>query len=179
VAGVELVSVGPLSSALASELAARLSRRVHVPCRLGAPEPRPPALLPDRAQVDADALLATLEERADAAQGRLVVGLTTLDLAVPVFTFVFGRARRGGRAALVSLARLDPAFYGLPADSKRLLRRAIDEVVHELGHVAGLVHCHDAACVMSFAGSVEKVDVRGTTFCAPCAEGLPAWLGSG
>jgi archaemetzincin len=167
-----------LSEAWVTQVTARLSRRVQVPCRVSAGLAGPSALLPDRPQGDADALLATLEERA-LAGGPLLVGLTALDLAVPVFTFVFGRAEPGGRAAVVSLARLDPVFYGLPADPEHLMERTVEEVVHELGHLGGLAHCRDAACVMSFAGSVEKVDVRGTRFCAPCAKRLPRWLAGG
>ena len=51
------------------------------------------------------------------------LGLTEQDLAIPIFTFVFGRARSGGWAAVVSLARLDPTFYGLPSDEDELIRR--------------------------------------------------------
>jgi archaemetzincin len=104
------------------------------------------------------------------------VGVTPKDVAIPIFTFVFGRARAGGSAALVSLARLDPAFYGLGQDNGLMAWRAVQEMLHELGHLALLGHCPDAACVMSFAGSVEKIDVRGAGFCARCAPGLPSWL---
>jgi archaemetzincin len=172
---LHLVSVGPLARTRVEDLARRLSRRTSATWRVS---PLPGGVeipqLRDRDQVDADALLASLEAISD--RGRVLVGLTTLDLAIPVFTFVFGRARKGGRAAVVSLARLDPAFYGLPADGERLAERATAEVLHELGHVAGLVHCPDAACLMSFAGSVEKVDVRSSVFCANCTPLLPRWL---
>jgi archaemetzincin len=105
-----------------------------------------------------------------------MVGITDLDLAVPVFTFVFGRARERGRAALVSVARLDPSFYGLPADAELRLARTVLEILHELGHLAGLRHCADQACLMRFAGSVAAVDLRGSAFCAGCSERLPRWL---
>jgi archaemetzincin len=125
--------------------------------------------------VDADAVLRLLEARPTPHRA-LLVGLTSLDIAVSVFTFVFGRARQGAHAALVSFARLDPAFYGLPLDPGLLAKRAVDEIVHELGHAAGLPHCRDAACLMSFAGSVEKADVRGSRFCGECRARLPRWL---
>jgi archaemetzincin len=171
---VDLVLLGALPLG-APELAARLSRRLHVPCRIARDLDVKPVLLADRAQGDADALLRGLEERA--LPGRVALGLTALDLAIPIFTFVFGRARQGGRAALVSLARLDPTFYGLPEDAALLAHRTVLEMLHELGHVASLPHCREAACLMSFAGSVERVDVRGQDFCPACAKSLPAWLG--
>jgi archaemetzincin len=176
VASLAIVPLDSLSLLRAQDLAARLSQRVSVACRVleAAPEGAAP-LLPGRDQLDADAVLAFLEARA-AGVGGIVVGVTPRDMAVPVFSFVFGSARAGGAAALVSLARVDPVFYGLPADDELLARRAVNEMLHELGHVASLQHCQDAACLMRFAGSVEKVDVRGSSFCAGCAARLPRWL---
>ena len=173
---VHLLPLGPLSLVLLEDLASRLSRRLAVPCRvasspLEAELPR----LPDRDQIDADALLSRLEHRATDPEA-VVVGVTALDLAIPVFTFVFGRARQGGRAALVSLARLDPGFYGSSPDGERKAERTVTEMLHELGHLASLSHCEDAACLMAFAGSVERVDVRGSVFCDLCRGRLPRWL---
>jgi archaemetzincin len=173
---IQLLPIGALPRGTADALAASLSRRVAVPCRSRPARATPPALLRGRNQVDADALLASLE--ADLAPGAVVVGVTAFDMAIPVFTFVFGRAATPGWTAVVSLARLDPAFYGLGPSPAVVLSRAEAEVLHELGHVVGLSHCRDAQCLMSFAGSVEKADARGTSFCAVCARRLPAWLAS-
>jgi archaemetzincin len=152
-----------------------LSRRISIPCHVDVPIPETEVThLPDRDQLDADALLRDLEARAP--DGAVLLGVTPLDVGIPIFTFVFGRARQGGTAALVSLARLEPAFYGLPADPEQAARRAVDEMLHELGHVASLRHCENAACLMSFAASVDRVDVRGSTFCGSCAERLPRWI---
>jgi archaemetzincin len=170
-----LLPIGPLAPRRVEDLAEALSRRTGGGWRLLPPHPDHVLLrLPARGQVDADRLLAELEDHAPA--GSLVVGVTAHDLALPIFTFVLGRARQGGRAALVSLARLDPAFYGLPDDPVRLAARAVVEVLHELGHVVGLAHCDQASCLMSFAASVERVDVRGSEFCMRCASRLPDWL---
>ena len=59
--------------------------------------------------------------------------MTSEDIALAIFTFVFGLARQGGRACLVSLARTEPAFYGLPPDQDLRDRRAVAEILHELG----------------------------------------------
>jgi archaemetzincin len=173
---IQLAAVGGLGHEFLEELAGRLSRHVPVPCRIGhglaeAERER----LPGRDQTDADRLLASLEASAARSEAA-VVGVTDLDLGIPVFTFVFGRARESGRAALVSVARLDPAFYGLPPDRDLRAQRTVLEILHELGHVAGLRHCRHHACLMRFAGSVAAVDVRGSAFCAGCSERLPAWL---
>ncbi len=172
---LDLQPIGRLAPGTLPALAARLSRHLHLPCHVLPEAALPLRPLPGRGQLDAASLLADLEARA-AAPDRLLVGVTGDDIALAIFTFVFGLARQGGRACLVSLARTDPAFYGLPADAELRDRRAVAEILHELGHVALLDHCPDRACLMSFAGTIEKVDTRGLRFCARCAPRLPSWL---
>lgn len=166
------LAIGSVPPELAQGLLERVSRDVALPCRWLVGEPAPAARsLEGRAQADADALLADLEERAGG--GRVLVGVTDLDLGHPIFTFFFGRARLHGTAALVSLARLAPAFYGLPDDPRVTIRRAAREVIHELGHVAGLKHCDRYDCIMHFANDVGAIDLRGAGFCDACVRALP------
>lgn len=174
VTGIEVHPLGGLPLDHMRILAERLSRRVAVPCRVVEVAADPAPTLSGRDQADADALLGSLES--GAAEDAVRLGVTAQDLAIPIFTFVFGRARSGGRAAVVSLARLDPAFYGLPPDEDALIGRAVRESLHELGHVAALAHCDSSECLMRFAGSVEKADLRGACFCAGCEARLPGWL---
>jgi archaemetzincin len=172
---VDLLPVGVLPPGSLEALAARLSRRVEVACHVLPPGELEVRALPARDQLDANALLEALEARAT-DDSRLLVGITGEDIAVPVFTFVFGLARQGGRACVVSLARADPSFYGLPPDPARRDERTVAEVLHEMGHLASLEHCPDRGCLMSFAGSIERVDARGSRFCVDCAARLPSWL---
>jgi archaemetzincin len=156
-------------------VAAELSRHLGLPCRLARQSAGVElAGVPGRVQLDADRVLAALERAT--APGVPLVAVTEHDLGLPLFTFVFGRARLGGAAAVVSLARLRPEFYGLPADQALVARRAAAEILHELGHVAGLAHCADRNCLMSFAASVEAADLRGLAFCPDCSARLPAGL---
>lgn len=106
--------------------------------------------------------------------GTAVVGVTGLDLFVPVFTFVFGEAQVDGPAAIVSTHRLREEFYGLPPNPPLLLQRLTKELLHELGHTQGLRHCDDWRCVMSSAHTVERIDVRQAAFCRSCARFLQA-----
>lgn len=165
-----------LTEAEAERLVARVSGRLSAPCRLIEP---PPGLelstVPGRDQVDADRLLCRLEAM-DKVPGTALVGLTGRDLAIPIFTFVFGRARVGGHAAVVSIARLRPEHYGQPPDEALTARRATAEILHELGHVAGLAHCPDFQCLMHFSTDVEAADLRPLSFCAACAAVLPSGL---
>jgi len=177
--GIDFLPVGALPAATAEGLVASVSRHLAVPCRLRRPDPElHPTLLAGRTQYDAHALLRDLEARRDAPD-RILVAVTDLDLALLVFTHVFGLARPGGGAAVVSLARLRPELYGLPADAATTRRRATAEILHELGHAAGLGHCQDFACLMHFAPDVESIDLRGHTFCPDCAATLPPGLLAG
>jgi archaemetzincin len=67
-----------------------------------------------------------------------LLGLTSLDLYVPILTYVFGEAHLNGSCAFVSSHRLREEFYGLPPQRILLENRLKKEAVHELGHTLGL-----------------------------------------
>ena len=104
------------------------------------------------------------------SDGVRLLAVTSVDLYVPVLTFVFGEAQLGGNCALVSLHRLQEEFYGLPANEALLQERLLKEAVHELGHTFGLRHCDDWRCVMTSSHAVERLDVKGAEFCEACRE---------
>jgi len=94
-----------------------------------------------------------------------VLGITDVDLFIPILTFVFGEAQLGGGAAVVSTARLlDPASR----DRRVLVERLAKEAVHELGHAMGLKHCTEQACAMSRSASVREVDLKTGKLCRDC-----------
>jgi archaemetzincin len=103
------------------------------------------------------------------AESWRILGVTDLDLYIPILTFVFGEAQLGGAAALVSLHRLRPEFYGMPQDPELLQARLLKEALHELGHTFGLRHCPDYLCVMSSSHSAERIDLKQPEFCRACA----------
>ena len=114
------------------------------------------------------ALLLALDLRVRWLEEPCVVGVTNTDLFASVFTFVFGEARLEGRVAVVSLHRLRPEHYGFAADPIALQDRLAKEVLHEVGHLFGLVHCHHPECVMGFSAVVEEIDNKGFDFCDDC-----------
>ena len=99
--------------------------------------------------------------------GRLLA-VTSVDLYVPVLTFVFGEAQLEGTCAVVSLHRLREEFYGLPSRPELMRERLVKEAAHELGHTYGLRHCDDWRCVMTSSHGVERLDVKSATFCFSC-----------
>ena len=126
---------------------------------------------PERGQYRSTQMLPLL-----AGLGRVpadrVLGLTAVDLFIPVLTFVFGEATLAGPAAVVSTHRLAPEVYGLPANPLRLRQRLVKEGVHELGHTYGLLHCRHPACVMRASRAVDDIDGKTASFCSSCAQRL-------
>jgi len=109
-------------------------------------------------------LLAQAAPR-DAAR---VLGIVDVDLAIPMLSFLFGQAQFDGPIAVVSLCRLHQEFYGLPAQQSLLRERTVKEVLHELGHTFGLVHCSEPTCAMSLATHIELVDSKAERYCERC-----------
>jgi len=168
-----------VSVELLDELAAPLARIFQASCHVRQePLDASFAFDPGRNQYHSTAILQRLETCILGEEIR-VLGITALDLYVPVLTFVFGEAQLAGRCALASLHRLREEFYGLPASNDRLHERLIKEAVHELGHTFALRHCDDWRCVMASTHAVERVDLKGPEFCPRCQQRVLAarWAG--
>ena len=129
-------------------------------------DPRP-SYNASRRQYHSTDLLARLRKFVN-GEGQKILGVTEVDLFIPIFTVVFGEAQVGGSLALISTHRLRQQFYGLPEDRALLFARAEKEATHELGHAFGLPHCRSFDCVMRFSNSVEEVDLKGCNFCQLC-----------
>ena len=100
--------------------------------------------------------------------GSRVLGVTDVDLAIPMLTFLFGQAQFDGPIAVVSLCRLHQKFYGLPAQASLLRERTAKEVLHEMGHTFGLAHGSEPKCAMSLATHIELVDAKAEEYCSRC-----------
>ena len=74
----------------------------------------------------------------------------------------------GGQGALVSTYRLYNEFYGIPKNGHLLYQRTLKEILHELGHTFGLVHCKNYQCVMNSSTYVEDIDLKMAQFCTKC-----------
>jgi len=165
---IQLMPFGAVPSELLERLSGGLSREFSVPCAVLPPQPEPVfAFNVTRRQYLSTEILASMMERTTPDMWRLL-GVTMLDLYIPILTFVFGEAQMKGKCALVSAHRLHQEFYGLPADQTLLHERLLKEAAHELGHTLTLAHCEDYSCVMSASHGVEWIDLKTSHFCAGC-----------
>jgi len=96
------------------------------------------------------------------------IGLYTIDLFIPILTYIFGQAQLGGQSAIASLNRLSNERYGMASDDEVLLERFKKEVIHELGHTFGLIHCPVPSCVMRSSTYVEDIDQKESHLCSRC-----------
>lgn len=141
-----------------------LERAFSAPVTLWRGEGRPDeAYDARRKQWSSSRILAWLA-RAGPEEGR-VLGVTDMDLFIPILTFVFGEAQVGGRVAVVSTARLqEPGLR----DERIVLERLAKESVHEMGHLLGLLHCDAPGCVMGRSAGVGDVDRKRSELCRSC-----------
>lgn len=131
--------------------------------------PVPPQSYDDqRQQCLSSEILKTILESAPTDENK-ILGVTENDLFIPIFTYIFGEAQLGGRAALISLARLKPEDPEETPNSELYKLRTLKEAVHELGHTFGLKHCPEPACIMRFANNIIEVDSKDYTFCPSCS----------
>ncbi len=159
--------------ALIERLAERLARTFGLEAQVRPPwfDPEIP-FDPSRGQYNSTLFLGQLLRGLDPGVSK-VLGITSVDLFVPVLTFVFGEAQLDGKAAVVSAHRLRNEAYGLPPDDAIFRERLDKEALHELGHTYGLVHCTTPTCVMRSSTYVEEIDLKSSDFCPACRTEIP------
>ena len=91
---------------------------------------------PVRSQYNANEIIKELVPLAHGEDK--IVGVTDLDLFIPVLKYIFGQAYLGGSAALISGHRLESSRYGMVDDPKVFFERLLKSILHELGHAFGL-----------------------------------------
>ncbi len=173
--GLELVRVGAIAPAVLRQLREDLAVCLAHPVWVAEQELSvSDAFSSDRRQYSADQLLASLQSPPPAANVKRL-GVADVDLYLPVFAHVLGSAQLNGTVGIASTHRLRPEFTGDPGNPHTLRLRILKEILHELGHTFGLVHCGLSWCVMSASLLPEHVDLKDPSYCTSCAEtiGVP------
>jgi archaemetzincin len=124
------------------------------------------ALDPEREQYHSTRILEALAEKAPAGAVK-VLGITRVDLFIPILTYVFGEAQLGGVSCVVSSFRLN-VEEALGNSEMSFQERMIKEAIHELGHCFKLKHCREASCIMHYCRSTEDVDRKSGALCRYC-----------
>jgi archaemetzincin len=165
---LRLLPIGRMDGGLLADLAPVLANTFGVRCEIVASALDPQiAFHLEREQYHSSELIHQMQRYFTADTWR-VLGVTAVDLYIPILTFVFGEAQMGGPCAVVSTYRLRQEFYGCPADSSLLQERLLKESVHEIGHTLHLTHCDDYGCAMAPSHAVEWIDLKGSLLCAGC-----------
>jgi archaemetzincin len=146
---------------------AQVERAFAMPATILQRDERPTGTLDEARGQHLSAAILHWLATARSAPGKLL-GITDVDLFIPILTFVFGEAKLGGDVAVVSTARLATTPLNGRAARQVVAARLGKECVHELGHVFGLLHCADPQCVMARSASIVHVDVKRAGLCRDC-----------
>jgi archaemetzincin len=119
---------------------------------------------PVRRQYNGNRLLKEVDSL-NAGDSIKTLGLFNVDLFIPILTYIFGQAFLNGRTGIASLYRFSNERYGIDSDDRFILERFKKEVIHELGHTFGLIHCHNPTCVMRSSTYVEDIDQKSAILC--------------
>ena len=122
---------------------------------------------PGRRQYDANRILKEVSEIV-LPDSFKKIGLFRVDLFIPILTYIFGQAILNGDTGIVSLYRLRNELYGLKQSKELLNERLKKVIIHEIGHMFGLIHCQNPVCVMRSSTYVEDIDQKSQNLCAKC-----------
>jgi archaemetzincin len=124
-----------------------------------------------RKQYNGNELLKVVDQRFGSDTTK-TLGLFNIDLFIPILTYIFGQAFLNGRCGIASIYRLSNERYGIKKDQAVFIDRIRKEVIHELGHTFGLIHCSNPTCVMRSSTYVEDIDQKNHLLCSKCHEEL-------
>ena len=165
---LQLLPIGELDGRLLIDLAPAMANTFGVSCKVIPVRLDPEfAYHDERQQYHSSEILESMQRYVTADSWR-VLGVTVIDLYIPILTFVFGEAQMGGPCGVVSAHRLRQEFYGLSPNSGILRERLRKEAVHEIGHTLDLTHCDNYQCAMAPSHAVEWIDLKDSGLCSSC-----------
>lgn len=103
---------------------------------------------------------------------KYVLGITDVDTYENYSNFVYNNFNNDNKVGLISIHRLNPAFFTQSSESDVFFQRILKEATHEIGHLLGFMHCFNSNCVMYFSYSTGDTDKKGTFFCMECEKKL-------
>lgn len=166
---VEVIPLGPVDETACAVIAANLQTLTGLPAQIRTSWPVPAyAQILARRQYDAGPILKAMDQGLSPFQVRL--GVTVLDLCLPILTYVYGEAFLGGRLAIISLFRLGHQPDGRPVETALLYERLAKVALHEVSHALGVPHCRESGCLMRFSQGLKNLDALTLRFCPGCRQ---------
>lgn len=163
-----LISYGNFEKEFLEELAVEVTKEFNFPVSIELSHMDLSEFFdPKRRQYDGNAILRVINT-VSSLQTIKKMGLFQVDLFIPILTYIFGQATLNGNTGVASLYRLKNEQYGMKKDDDLLMLRFRKVIIHELGHMFGLIHCHIPNCVMRSSTYVEDLDQKNYWLCPAC-----------
>jgi len=163
-----LIALGPLSEVAVRVVAANLQAVLKLPVEALPPQGIPEsAFQKHRQQYDAGLIIKQLS--AGPFHDYLkIAAVTSVDLCIPILTYVFGEAEMGGKVAVISDFRLRHNEDGSLAPLDIYYERLAKVALHEVAHTFTLYHCDSPTCLMHYCSKVRQLDQIELFFCSRC-----------
>jgi len=167
---ITICPIGSVDRDVLDRIVACFQETCGVGCRISAKIEEPQYAYDERrGQYNAKLIIKDLIKRRP-PDTRKFMGITHVDLFVPILKYIFGIAQMEGPCAVISLHRLRPQFYEESPNSQLFLERVEKTALHELGHSLGLTHCRDRGCVMHSSSRIRDTDNKKSRFCPTCSD---------
>ncbi|HDM78285.1 MAG TPA: zinc metallopeptidase [Deltaproteobacteria bacterium] len=165
---VGIVPIGEVKQVVLKILAANIQAVFNIPVDiLNGRKSLKKFFNPNRNQYNAITILDHMERRWKQPHKR-ILAVVSVDLFIPILTYVFGEAQINGKMAVVSTYRLNRRTGGGNVSLERFYERVAKVGIHELAHTFGLVHCKENHCVMRASYSLRDLDYYPLYFCDYC-----------
>jgi archaemetzincin len=165
---IAVVPLGRVEEDVLLVVADSLQGILRVPVDVWGAMPIPEeAFMRARNQYNAMAIIRYLAENHSDSSLK-VLGIMDRDICNPIITYVFGEAYMGGRAAVMSSARLGANASGEPVSREQFLDRVVKVALHEIGHTFNIPHCHTGRCVMRASNNLIELDDKLNYLCDYC-----------
>lgn len=163
---IKIVPLGDVNRGLIMEVATQVSMTLGITAIVDEMQHyHESAYNHQRGQYSAESFLKFLDTP---KEGNIrLLGITDVDLYIPDLNYVFGLADKSRDVSLISISRFKKG-------NGKVVERAVKTAIHELGHIYGLVHCHDNKCVMYFSYNLLDTDYKGKEFCIKCQKTFDA-----